>query len=750
MSRWKITLIGVVQGVGFRPFIYRLARRHDLKGHVLNSGTGVTIEIEGESETMARFLASVYAELPPLARIDSETIDVLPMAGYESFNILRSRASSIKSAPVSADIALCSACLDEMLDPKNRRYRYPFINCTDCGPRYSIIRDIPYDRPHTSMDVFAMCPECENEYENPDDRRYHAEPVSCHACGPELLCLDGAKKIRTKGNDSIVLAAEAVKAGKIIAVKGMGGFHLVCDATDETAVSLLRKRKKRPAKPLAVMFPSIEAVENSAILTQNEKKLILSKERPIVIVRKQKETVMARNAAPDIDRIGVFLPYTPLHCLLLEHIGRPVIATSANLSGEPIIRDSHELLGKLGGVADLILDYNREIVNAVDDSVTQQAGSEKITLRMARGSAPKSMRLPFRIDKKILAVGANQKNSIALAFDETLILSPHIGDLNSVEACEYFERTLETFKRFYDFEPDIIVCDKHPDYATAKWAKQLADNDEQLIILEVQHHYAHLVACMAEHAIVGPVLGFAFDGTGYGDDGTIWGGEVMITDAREYKRVANIRPFRLLGGDRAVKEPRRAALSLLFEIYTFEEIAALDLPTLRQFTQQEIKALHSAWKKGVNSPLTSSVGRLFDAVASLADIVHHLGYEGESGLMMESLADDVISEVFPFTITQGEIDIRPMIRAIAAMDDKAVIVSMFFNTLVEIIFRTAGEHTDLPLLFSGGVFQNRILVEKVLKRCRQNNRVCYFQNDTPINDGGIALGQAWYGIHQAK
>ncbi len=758
MKHWRITLNGVVQGVGFRPFVYKLARRYGLKGNVLNSSEGVSIELEGKPESLDLFMTSMHSELPPLARIDSVEIDTLPPVNYKTFEILYSQESDHKSALVSPDISLCDACLKEMQDPQNRRYRYPFINCTNCGPRYSIIKSIPYDRVSTSMNVFTMCHECKAEYEDPYDRRYHAEPISCYACGPELIFTNMKQEVTGKGEHAITLAAEAITEGKIVAVKGLGGFHLMCDATNEAAVQRLRTRKRRPSKPLAVMVENLDAVMAEAAPTEAEKVLISSKERPIVLMNKCSSCSLISSVSPGNRAVGLFLAYTPLHHLLFKALKRPLVATSANLSDEPILRSAEMVVEKLKNVVDVVLDHDREIVNAADDSVMQIVDGKKMTLRMARGFAPKSMRLPFKIDKKILAVGANQKNSIALAFGETLILSPHIGDLDSIEAFEYFERTIETFKRFYDFEPDIIICDKHPDYATTKLAYQLKSDqressggkNSELIIMEVQHHYAHLLACMAEHSIVEPILGFAFDGTGYGDDSSIWGGEVMAADIKKYERVAGLKPFRLLGGDKAVKEPRRVALSLLFDSYTLDEIMALDLPTLREFTEQEITVLHQAWSKGVNSPLTSSMGRVFDAVASLADIVHYLSYEGESGLMMDAFVDETIEEIFPFTIYEGEIDISMMIKAMVAIDDKAVIVSMFLNTVVAIIFRIAKEYPDLPLAFSGGVFQNRVLVEKVQKRCMQESRVFYFQNDTPINDGGIALGQVWYGIHQEK
>jgi hydrogenase maturation protein HypF len=375
------------------------------------------------------------------------------------------------------------------------------------------------------------------------------------------------------------------------------------------------------------------------------------------------------------------------------------------------------------------------------------AGDEKITLRMSRGYAPKSMKLPFKSEKKILAVGANQKNSLALIFDDTLIMSPYIGDLNSLEAFEYFERTLHSFKRFYDFEPDVIVYDKHPEYMSTKWAQQLQKDHPKLQAIEVQHHYAHLLATMAEHQIDEKVLGFAFDGTGYGDDGTIWGGEVMIADHQDYKRIVTFAPFRLLGGEKAIKEPRRSALTLLFETYTLDEIVALNLPLLQQFSKEEVHMLHRAWEKGINAPLCSSMGRLFDAVASFADILHLSSFEGESGLVMEQYVDESITDIFPFEIDNGIINLQPIVKSMVQMEDKQLIVSTFFNTVTEIVFHIAQKHPTLPLLFSGGVFQNKVLVEKINRRCNKKKRTAYFQNETAINDGGIALGQAWYALH---
>lgn len=746
----KIKITGVVQGVGFRPFVYQLAHTYTLNGFIYNDTAGVSLEVEGMDNAIEAFMKSLRSDLPPLARIDTLISEVGERLGYTRFQILQSEIQNDKSALVSPDIAICKNCLLEMNDTGNRRYNYPFINCTDCGPRYSIIKTLPYDRPNTSMQFFTMCEACHHEYIDPLNRRFHVQPISCPDCGPTLRLIDTSHTILAEDEHAIALTVNAIKKGRIVAVKGLGGFHLLCDAHNSRSIAELRQRKQRPAKPFAVMFQDIEALKLSAIISPDEAELITSKEKPIVIVPKRSRSTISELVAPGIDRIGVFLPYTPLHHLLLNEAGVPLVATSANLSDEPIIRNSAELLEKLGSVVDLVLDHDREILNANDDSVLQMVGTEKITLRMARGYAPKSIKLPFKSKKNILSLGANQKNSIAIVFDDTLIMSPYIGDLNSLQAFEYFERTLQSLKRFYDFEPEVIVYDKHPEYMTTKWAKQLKADYPELQSIEVQHHYAHLLAGMAEFHLDGKVLGFAFDGTGFGDDGTIWGGEVMIADNQHYERMVTFAPFRLLGGEKAIKEPRRSALAMLFEYYTLDEIHSLKSAPLKQFSKIEINILHKAWKQGINAPLNSSMGRLFDAVASFADIVHVSSFEGESGLIMEQYVDANITGSFPFEIDNGIINLRPMLQTIINMEDKKEIVSMFFNTVTEIIFQIAKMYPALPLLFSGGVFQNKVLVEQISIRCIKEKRIYYFQNETAINDGGIALGQAWYALHRSQ
>ena len=746
----RIEISGVVQGVGFRPFVYQLAHRYGLHGFTKNNTTGVSVEVEGDPKEIDAFIEALQDELPPLARIDRLTSEEMAYVGHQSFKILDSDTDNTRSALVSPDIAICEECLAEMNHLEDRRYDYPFINCTNCGPRYSIMHKLPYDRPHTSMRSFVMCEACKSEYTNPLNRRFHAQPISCYECGPRLTLLENTHKVLAEGEDALLLTVRSIQRGDIVAVKGLGGFHLICDSTNTEAVDRLRKRKNRPVKPFAVMFRDIETLNAAVEISPQEINLISSKEKPIVIVPKRIESNISESVAPKIDRLGVFLAYTPLHYLLLDLLNVPLVATSANKSDEPIIRDSVTLIEKLGNVVDSLLDHDRAIVNTNDDSVVQMALDKKITLRMARGYAPKSMKLPFKSKKKILAVGANQKNSIALIFDDILILSPHIGDLNSIEAFEYFELTVETFKNFYEFEPEIIVYDKHPEYMTTKWTKALKMDQQNFHSIELQHHYAHILSVMAEFQLENKVLGFSFDGTGYGDDGTIWGGEVMIADSQWYERIVSIAPFKLLGGEKAIKEPRRSALALLFETFTLDELETLKSTTLEQFTKDEITMLHHAWKQSINAPQCSSMGRLFDAVASLAGVVHLSSFEGESGLLMEQYVDGNITQVFPYDINDGKIDIKPMIRMILQMEDKKEIISTFFNTLVDMIIRVASEHPTLPLVFSGGVFQNRVLVEMISRRCKDENKEYYFNNETAINDGGIALGQAWYALHKDR
>lgn len=741
---------GLVQGVGFRPFLYRLAQRYELKGSVCNTGFGVQLQLEGEAGQIECFLEAMQSELPPLARIDTLSRRDALWQGYEAFSISNTQSHKAKCALISADIGICEACLSEMQDISNRRYNYPFINCTDCGPRYSIMQALPYDREKTSMRFFPLCAACEKEYTDPLNRRFHAEAMSCFECGPRLRLRARDGRLLCEGTEAIEKAAKALLEGKILALKGLGGFQLLCDATSSEAVLQLRQKKQREAKPFAVMFSDIDTLRSFAEITVAEESLICSKEKPIVIVQKKKSHVLSGHIAPGIERIGVFLPCTPLHHLLLQKVGRPVVASSANRKDEPILRQGEELMQRLGDVIDLVLDHDREIVNASDDSVMQTVNEKPFFLRMARGFAPKNIRLPFKSEKTILALGAQQKSTITLIFEDTLIISPYIGDLGSIEAFDCFERTVESLQKFYDFKADIIVCDIHPEYETSRWAQKQKEDKPALSLLRVQHHYAHILAVKAEHGLRGGVLGFAFDGSGYGGEGTIWGSEVMTADERGYARQFSLRPFRLIGGQKAIKEPRRSALSWLFEALSLEELLISDLAPAAEFSQKELTLLHAAWQKGINSPYSSSMGRLFDAVASLAGIVQISSFEGESGLKMEAYVNENITQSFSFSLRAGQIDTAPMLREILGLRDAEEIVSMFFNTLVEIIAELSEKYPELPLLFSGGVFQNKTLVRMIMKRCARMKRLCYFQHETPPNDGSISLGQAWFALHSQQ
>jgi hydrogenase maturation protein HypF len=503
-------------------------------------------------------------------------------------------------------------------------------------------------------------------------------------------------------------------------------------------VNKLRQRKNRPSKPLAVLFKNLEQIKKAAWISAYEEKLITSKEKPIVLVKKNENSNLSQSIAPKIDRLGVFLPFTPLHILLLNYIDTPLVATSANLSDEPIIIKKDELYRKLSFVFDYVLDYNRPIMNACDDSVVQVVNDQPFILRKARGYAPDFLKLKKATSKNILALGANQKNTLALCFDNTVITSPHIGDLNSIEAMQFFENTLETFKRFYNFTPKLIVCDKHPNYETTKWAKQ-----QNVPIVQIQHHYAHVLSCMAQYQLEQKVLAFAFDGTGYGDDGNIWGGEVFIASQKEYVRVKHFEYFKLLGGEMAIKQIKRVGLSLLFENYTLEELLTLNNPCLNAFSHKEVELLHTVWSKGLNAPLTSSVGRLFDAVCSLAGIEHNVSYEGESGLLIEQAYDKTIQEAYSYEINENSIVIGQAIRQMAHDKDASKICTKFINMLVEIIVEISNANSHLPVVLTGGVFQNKTLLELVCKRFDTLNRKYYYSKDVPLNDAGIALGQIY-------
>jgi len=745
--RLYLKVQGTVQGVGFRPFVYRLATELALNGWVNNTVSGVFIEVEGSRETLETFQKRLLREKPAIAQINEIKTQWLSPVGYQAFEIRASPTTGTdpKSAVVLPDLATCSDCLAEIFNPRDRRYRYPFTNCTNCGPRYSIIQSVPYDRANTTMREFQMCPACGQEYQNPRDRRFHAQPNACPECGPKLTFW-GEEEV--KGDRALKTTAEALKQGKIVAVKGLGGFHLMVDARNETAVSRLRERKQRPAKPFAVMYPSLGEVKTDCQVSEMEAEVLESPQAPIVLLTKNRDnSSIAPVVAPNNPNLGVMLPYTPLHHLLLAELQFPVVATSGNLSNEPICIDETEARERLQGIADVFLVHNRAIARAVDDSVVRIIENQPVVLRRGRGYAPFSHRLelPNCPNSSILAVGGHLKNTIALYQNQQVVLSQHIGNLDTARSRQAFQDTHTSLASLYDFQPEQIACDYHPDYYSSQYAQQLA-TDKQLPLTPVQHHLAHTLACMGEHHLSPPVLGIAWDGTGYGLDGTIWGGEFILVTEDTWQRVAHWRTFGLPGGEKAIKEPRRSALGLLYEIEGDNAIAGFD------FTSQELKILHSMLKQGLNTPKTSSVGRLFDAIAALVGLSTTVSFEGEAAMQLEfAINGEETTETYSLHIipptenTPFILDWELMVCEIQSDLQQQIplstIAAKFHNTLIAGITKIADQMQINTLVFTGGCFQNKSLLEKAITIAKQNNQKPYWCQTLPSNDGGIAFGQ---------
>ncbi len=741
-KRLKIHLTGAVQGVGFRPFVYNLAKKLNLKGYVINDTYGVIIEIQGKEKDINQFLISIHTEKPPLAHIFSQEIEQLPQAKFKDFEIRSSKAVGKKEVFILPDISTCEECLKELNDPKNRRYRYPFINCTNCGPRFTIIEKLPYDRPNTTMKKFKMCLDCESEYNNPEDRRFHAQPNACPVCGPYITLYTSDKKLVSEKQQALKDTVALLKEGKILAIKGIGGFHLVCDASNDKTIKILRERKRRGEKPFAVMFKDINQIKKYTQISDFEEAIILSPERPIVVVKAKEGTDLSKEIAPYLDRVGVFLPYSPLHHLLLEDFGKPLVMTSANLSDEPIVKDNEEAFDKLSIFTDYILIHNRDIKNRVDDSVVRIIDKKLSFIRRSRGYAPLPIKLPFKLNKKILGVGGHQKNTVAIAFDDKAFLSQHIGDLETVDACKNFEEIIYSLFELYDFKPEVVVSDLHPRYYSSHWAKKFAE-ENNIPLISLQHHYTHTLSLMAENQIKDePIFSVCWDGTGYGEDGHLWGGEFLIADYRGYERVSHFNYFKLIGGEKAVKQPRRVALSILFEIFG-ENLP--DIPTVKAFKQKEIELLYKTWQKGLNSPLSSSVGRLFDAVASILDIRQILSYEGQSGMIMENFYNWSVKDYYLFEIDKS---INWKSIFIELIEDKSNIstkITKFINTLAHIVIETYKRYgRGLKLGLTGGVFQNKPLTEKIISLAKKEGITVLTHSKVPTNDGGLSLGQIAY------
>ncbi|MCG9711845.1 carbamoyltransferase HypF [Shewanella insulae] len=770
-KRVRLAITGIVQGVGFRPFVYRWATELGLLGLTFNHSKGVTVELQGSEEAINAFVETLTQTPPPLARIDSLSETEMPLEDCDSFEIVHSQADAKAVVAVSSDKSSCQECLDEIMDPGNRHYQYPFTNCTNCGPRYTLIRALPYDRPNTAMAEFAMCDACASAYQNPLDRRYHAQPVSCPDCGPQLSLLAQDKRLLGERNAALDLAVELLAQGKTLAIKGLGGFHLVCDATNDEAVMQLRSRKQRPAKPFAVMCASLNMAKTLASGSDAEWQLLQSAERPITLLHKSPSCdTLSPAVAPGIDRLGLFLPYTPLHQLLLSRLNRPLVATSANRSGEPIITHAEQIFERLGEVVDAVLDHNREILNGCDDSVVQMVDDKLQVIRLARGYAPLTLALPEEVPQETLAVGAQQKNSIAFGFDRNLVLSPHIGDLFSLEAEQYFIDTLATFKRLYQFSPKHLVSDKHPDYASTLWAQQ-QKQALGIAYTQVQHHYAHILSVMAVNQRVDRVLGFSFDGTGLGDERQLWGGEAMLADISDFKRVAHLSPMALIGGEQAIKDPRRIMLALLFQRYSIEEIKALPLAALKGLSASLIGNLHTLCQKGVATQMTSSIGRLFDATACLLGLMQTTQFEGQAGMLIEAKANEISEAQLASELAAADLAISlsetdgvwqldalwaQMVDALLKWQHKpeasSLIARGFMNALAQAVTDCAIKHSGLDrgldVALCGGVFQNRYLLSETRKRLEMAKIKVLDSHQVPVNDGGIALGQLWYAIHK--
>ncbi|RQW05471.1 carbamoyltransferase HypF [candidate division KSB1 bacterium] len=744
-QRLSIHIQGAVQGVGFRPFIWRLATELQLTGWVRNTSNGLFIEAEGSPQQLDRFLKAIPIEKPSISRIHSLKHHRLDPVGYAVFKIEQSDDQLDRTAWMLPDIATCEECLSELFDPADRRYLYPFTNCTHCGPRFTIIESLPYDRTNTTMRIFDMCPACRSEYSDPGNRRYHAQPNGCPTCGPHVELWDAAGHILTSLDAAIAKTAELICDGRIIAIKGLGGFHLVADATNDDAVRRLRQKKGRDEKPFALMADR-SSVEKYCHLSPAEAALLNSPESPILLLQRVRKGEVAESVAPNNPLLGVMLPYTPLHHILLSMLPGPIVATSGNLADETICIDNREALARLGAIADYFLVHNRPIAHHVDDSIVRMMADRPVVLRRARGYAP----LPISLKKTIepaIAVGGHLKNSIAVAHAQQAFVSQHIGDLETESSITTLQRTVADFCSIYHIAPQRIIHDAHPDYASTRYASSLAGEK-----IAVQHHLAHIFSCMADNELEPPLLGVAWDGIGYGDDGTLWGGEFFLLEKRASRRFAHLRTFPLPGGDRAIRQPFRSAIGLLYEMDAHMVERHPSLAPLQQVSGAELKTIVKMLQQEINAPRTSSAGRLFDAVASLLDIQHVNAYEGQAAMQLEFSAweAEMTADVYPYDIDfsavtkNAVVDWRPMLRALLTdipCVEKTTVAARFHNTLADIICTVAQKSGMHRLVLSGGTFQNKYLVEKTTDKLTAEGFRVYTHQQVPPNDGGIALGQ---------
>jgi len=745
-TRARFNVTGTVQGVGFRPFVYRIAVREGLGGFVWNDSRGVTIEVEGGAAALGRFEKALGNELPPLATILTLERETIAPAGEREFRIEKSRTLESRSALVTPDSATCRECLDEMFDAGDRRHRYPFINCTNCGPRYTIIEDIPYDRPKTTMRKFKMCPKCQAEYDDPLSRRFHAQPNACPVCGPRLSLADAGGAPMEVG-DEVEFVKRALSDGKVVAVKGLGGFHLAVDAGSEDAVGRLRERKRREQKALAIMVREVTAARRAVNVPRAAEKVLTSHQRPIVLLEKAKCSPIAESVAPRSKYHGVMLPYTPLHHLLLEGPYPALVMTSANVSEEPIVKDNDEALERLSGIADYFLFHDRDIRVRVDDSVVRILNGRIYPVRRSRGWAPGPVVQKRKAPVEILAVGGELKNTIALAKEKRIYVSQHIGDLKNALAFDNFTDSLEALKRLMEVEPRLVACDMHPVYLSARYARGMG-----LPVVEVQHHHAHIASVMAEHGRRGRVIGLACDGAGYGEDKAVWGCEILDAGLGDYRRLGHLKYVRLPGGDAAAREADRSAFTHLLSAFGGDGIP--DSGVLSRLGGKKAALLREMIEKGVNSPLTSSLGRLFDAGSAIAGVAHVATYEAQPAIEFEAAAERGVEDAYPYAVeAEGDafiIDPAPLVRALAeeavAGVDAGRISARFHNAVAAFLAEgaeRAREMTDLGVVaLSGGVFQNEYLTKRLVGILRKRGFRVLVHREVPTNDGCIALGQA--------
>jgi len=749
--RLTVSVRGVVQGVGFRPFVYQLVTRHGLKGWVCNTSEDVRIDVEGEQTALDKFLVELENNAPPLARIENISTTIEKPVGYERFEIRHSVSEEGKYQLVSPDVATCPACLEEVLSPADRRYRYPFTNCTNCGPRFTIIEDIPYDRPKTTMRHFKMCPECQQEYEDPLNRRFHAQPNACPICGPALQLVDSnGHPVITE--DALLETGRLLREGNIVAIKGLGGFLLACDATSERVVRLLRERKNRPSKPFAIMLTSLEEVEEHCHVSTIEKELLTSHQSPIVLLRWRAGSKVTKAVAPGLKHLGVMLPYTPMHHILLRETALPLVMTSGNLSEEPIARDNDEALKRLGGIADYFLLHNRDIYSTYDDSVAIVEGDRPQLVRRARGYAPYPIHLSFEA-KQVLACGAELKNTFCLTRNDHAFLSQHIGDMENLETLEHFENTIELYKRLFRIQPEMIAYDMHPEYLSTKYAKDLAGKSPGVVFVPVQHHHSHIVSCMVDNGVEEPVIGVALDGTGFGTDGCIWGGEFLLVDYKGFERLGHLQYVPLPGGEAAIKRPYRMAVGYLLNVLGKGALKD-DLPLMQYVDSREIDIIEKQISRGINSPLTSSCGRLFDAVSALVGVRGQIDYEAQAAIELEAIADEGESGNYPFDITgDNGVDIVSFSRLFTAIISDLekgvsaeVISARFHNTMAQVVLQMCQRLADRTginrVALSGGVFQNRLLLGLTTGALEKAGLSVLTHSKVPGNDGGVSLGQA--------